>query len=50
MIAQPTTSFLSCDRDIRASSGIGDSMIDNGRIGTPFVNKNIWSVDDNFSV
>ena len=28
---------------------IGDSRIDHGRIGTPFVKKNIWSGDDNFS-
>ena len=33
-----------------ASSEIGDSRIDHGRIGTPIMNKNIWSVDENFSV
>ena len=31
-------------------SEIGDSRPDHGRIGTPFVNKKIWSVDENFSV
>ena len=50
MIASPTEPFLSCDRDVRASSEIGDSRPDHGRIGTPFVNKHIWSGDDNFSV
>ena len=42
--------MLSCDKIVRASSDIGNSKIDHGRIGTPIVNKNIWSVDDNFSV
>ena len=32
------------------SSDIGNSRIDHGRIGTPIVNKQIWSVDDNLSV
>ena len=32
------------------SSEIGNSRIDDGRIGTPTVNKEIWIVDDNFSV
>ena len=41
---------LSCNRIVRASSEIGNSRIDHGRIGIPIVNKNIWSVDDNFSV
>ena len=50
MIAPPTEPFLSCDRDVRASSEIGDSRPEHGRIGTPFVNENIWSGDDNFSV
>ena len=50
VIAPPTEPFLSCDRDVRASSEIGDSRPDHGRIGTPFANKNIWSGDDNFSV
>ena len=34
----------------RASSEIEDSRKDHGRIGTPFMNKSIWIVDDNFSV
>ena len=50
VIAPPTKTFLSCDKDVRASSEIGDSRLDHGRIGTPFVNKQIWSGDDNFSV
>ena len=31
-------------------SDIGNSRIDHGRIGTPIVNKKIWSEDDNFRV
>ena len=50
VIALPTKPFLSCDRDVHTSSEIGDSRLDHGRIGTPFVNKNIWSGDANFSV
>ena len=41
---------LSCNRIMHASSDIGNSSIDHGRIGTPIVNKNIWSEDDNFRV
>ena len=50
VIASQNEPFLSCDRNVHASSEIGNSRIDHGRIGTPSVNKNIWSVDDNFSV
>ena len=50
VIALPTEPFLSCDRDVRVSSEIGDSRPGHGRIGTPFVNKKIWSGDDKFSV
>ena len=50
VIASQPEPFLSCDRNVRPSSEIGDSRPDHGRIGTPFVNKNIWSGDDNFSV
>ena len=50
MIASQPELFLSCDRNVRASSEIGDSRPDHGRKGTPFVNKKIWSGDDNFSV
>ena len=50
VIASQNETFLSCDRNVRALSEIGYSRIDHGRIGTSFVNKNIWSVDDNFSV
>ena len=42
--------MLSCNRIIRASSDIGNSRIDCGRIGTPIVNKKIWSEDDNLRV
>ena len=50
MIASQNEPTLSCDSFVRASSEIGDSRIDHGRIGTPFVKKDIWSRDDNFSV
>ena len=33
--------FLTSDKDVRASSEIGDSRPERGRIGTPFVNKEI---------
>ena len=35
---------------VRALSYVGNSRIDHGRIGTPIVNKQIWSEDDNFRV
>ena len=41
---------LSCNRIVSASSDTGNSRIDHGRIGTPIMNKNILSVDDNFNV
>ena len=50
VIAPLTEPFLTSDRDVRASSEIGDSRTERGSIGTPFVNKNIWSGDDAFSV
>ena len=50
VIAPLTEPFLTSDRDVRSLGGIGDSRPEHGRIGTPFVNKNIWSGDDNFSV
>ena len=50
MIASQNEPTLSCNRIVRVSSEIGNSRIDHGRIGTPIVNKKIWSVDDNFSV
>ena len=50
MIASQNEPFLSCNRNVRASSEIGNIRIYHGRIGTPFMNKKIWSVDDNFSV
>ena len=42
--------FLTSIRDVRPLSVIGDSRPDHGRIGTPIMNKKIWSRDDNFSV
>ena len=42
--------MLTCNRIVRVLSDIGNSRIDHGRIGTPIVNKNIWSEDDNFRV
>ena len=50
MIALQNEPTLSCNRIVRASSEIGDSRIDHGRIGNPIMNKNIWSVDENFRV
>ena len=50
VIAPLTEIFLTSDREVRASSEIGYSRPECGRIGTPFVNKEIWSRDDNFSV
>ena len=50
VIAPLTKPFLTCDKDVRASSEIGASRPERDRIGTPFVNKEIWSRDDNFSV
>ena len=41
MIALQNEPFLSCDRNVRALSEIGDSRIDHSRIVTPFVNKHI---------
>ena len=50
VIASQNKAKLSCNRIERASSEIGKSRINHGRIVTPIVNKNIWSVDDSFSV
>ena len=50
IIASQNEHTLSCNMIVRALIEIGNSRIDHGRIGTPIVNKNIWSVDDNFSV
>ena len=50
VIALKPESFLSCNRNVRASSEIGDSRTEHVSISTPFANKNIWSGDDNFSV
>ena len=50
VIAPLMKPFLTFDRDVRASIEIGDIRTEHGRIGTPLVNKKIWSGDDNFSV
>ena len=50
VIASQDESTLCSNRIVCASSDIGNSRIDHGRIVTPIVNKKIWSVDDNFSV
>ena len=50
VIASQDKSTLISNRIVCTSSDIGNSRIDHGRIGTPVVNKNIWSVDDNFNV
>ena len=41
---------MNSDRYVRATSVIGYSWPNHGRIGTPFVNKDIWSRDDALSV
>ena len=50
VIALQSEPMLSCNSIVRASSDVGNSRIYHGRIGTPIVNKNIWSEDDNFRV
>ena len=50
VIASQDESTLISNRIVQTSSDIGNSRIDHGRIGTPILNRNIWSVDDNFNV
>ena len=50
MISPLPEPFLYSDRDVRATSVIGDSRPNHGRIGTPFMNKDIWSRDEALSV
>ena len=50
VIASQDQSILSINRIVRTSSDIGNSRIYSVRIGTPIVNENIWSVNDNFIV
>ena len=45
-----TEPFLTSDRDVCAESIIGDSRLNHGRIGNPFVNKYSWSRDVALSV
>ena len=41
VIVPLTEPFMTSDRDVSASIEIGDSRPERGRIGTPFLNKNI---------
>ena len=50
VIASQDEYTLSINRIVHVSSDIGNSRIDHGRIGTPIVNKNIWSGNDNVNV
>ena len=50
MIESQEESTLISNMNVHTSSDIGNSRIDHGRIGTPIVNKNIWSVNDNLNV
>ena len=50
VIAPLTEPFLTSDRGVHAASVIGESRPNHGRIGTPFVNKDIWIRDDALSV
>ena len=50
VIVSQNKPVLRCNRIVHASSDIGNIRIDHGRIGTPIVNKQIWSDDDNFRV
>ena len=50
VIAPLTEPFLTSDRDVRTTSVIGDSRPNHSKIGTPFMNKDIWSRDDALSV
>ena len=50
MIALQDKTTLSSNSIVCTSSDTGNSRIDHGRIGTPIVNKNILSEDDNFRV
>ena len=50
VIASQDESTLGSNRIVRTSSDIGNSRIYHGRIGTPIVSKQSWSVDDNLNV
>ena len=50
VIAPKDKYTLSSNSITCTSSDIGNIRIDHGRIGTPIVNKQIWSDDDNFRV
>ena len=50
MIVPLTEPFLTSDRYVRTAIVIGDSMPNHSRIGTPFMNKDIWSRDEVLSI
>ena len=50
IIASKNKPTLNCNKIVRTSSDIENSGINHGRIGTPIVNKKVWSEDDNFRV
>ena len=50
MIASLTEPFLNSDRDVHTTSVIGYSCPNHSRIGTPFLNIDIWSRDDALNV
>ena len=50
VIATLTEPFMTSDRDVRTTSVIIYSRPNHSRIGTPFINKVIWSKDDALSV
>ena len=50
VIASQNEPTLIFNRIVLALSDVGNSRIYHGRIGTPILNKNIWSEDDNIRV
>ena len=50
VIAPLTEPFLTSDKDVCTTSVIGYSRPNHSRIGTPFMNKDIWSRYDALSV
>ena len=49
VIAPLTKPFMNSDRDVRATSVIGDSRPNHSRIGNPLMKKDIWSRYDALS-
>ena len=50
VIASQNKPMLICNRIVRELSDVGNSRIYHGRIGTPIMNKNILSEEENFRV